>query len=240
MNYSSTYRFTLDMHSAQSQISIPCVLGDTNRQLRINLSDGSKPYYIEDGCMAMIGIRNPVTGRFVNQFCHIEGNATIVYPFGSSTSCEVGIHECDITLFDLNYNVITTPRFTMVVSDRVVPNDAIVVTPEDQTAVDAMLAKEAERQAAENERQDKEAERQTCELDRIEAEKIRSNAEDERIANEEARITAGETALAAAARAQEAKERCEEIVGDIDTALDTIIAVQENLIGSEVSEDEDI
>ena len=43
---SSIYRFTLDMHSAQSQVSIPVMLGDTGRTLRINLSDGSNPYVI--------------------------------------------------------------------------------------------------------------------------------------------------------------------------------------------------
>ena len=135
---SSVYRFTLDMHSAQSQISIPAMLGDTGRTLRINLSDGSKPYSIADGCLAKISIKRP-TGTRLEDFCTIEGNTTIVYHFGENTCAVEGIHDCDITLYGLDGNIITSPRFTMVVSERVVKSDDIVVKDEDRTAMDAIL-----------------------------------------------------------------------------------------------------
>ena len=140
---SSNHRFTLDMHSAQSQISIPVMLGDTGRTLRITLSDGSNPYVIADGCLAKISIVRPTvdnTRTRLEEFCTIEGNATIVYPFSENTCAVEGIHDCDITLYGLDGNIITSPRFSMVVSERVVRSDDIVLTDEDRTAMDAILA----------------------------------------------------------------------------------------------------
>jgi hypothetical protein len=138
---SSNYRFTLDMHSAQSQVSIPVMLGDTGRTLRINLSDGSNPYVIADGCLAKLTIKRPTGTRLV-EFCNIEGGTTIVYPFSqNANTCAVeGIHDCDVTLYGADWNVITSPRFSMVVSERVERSDDIVVTDEDHSAMDAILA----------------------------------------------------------------------------------------------------
>ena len=160
---SSIYRFTLDMHSAQSQVSIPTMLGDTGRTLRINLSDGSNPYSIADGCLAKISIKRP-TGTRLEDFCTIEGNTTIVYPFSENTCATEGIHECDVTLYGLDGSIITSPRFTMVVSERVVRSDDIVVTDEDQAVIDAMVSAEAVRQNAEAERvANEEARKETAE-----------------------------------------------------------------------------
>jgi hypothetical protein len=123
------------------------------------LSDGSKPYVIADGCLAKISIKRP-TGTRLEGFCTIEGNTTIVYPFSENTCATEGIHECDVTLYGLDEKVITSPRFKMVVSERVVKIDDIVITDTDQTALDAMLAKEAERQTAEAERKSAETRRE--------------------------------------------------------------------------------
>lgn len=135
---SSIYRFTLDMHSAQSQVSIPVMLGDTGRTLRISLSDGGKPYTIAKGCLAKITIKRP-TGTRLEEFCTIEKCTTIVYPFSANTCAVEGIHDCDVTLYGLDGAVITSPRFSMVVNERVVKSDDIVLTPNDITAVDAVL-----------------------------------------------------------------------------------------------------
>lgn len=138
---SSNYRFTLDMHSAQSQVSIPVMLGDTGRTLRINLSDGSNPYTIAEGCLAKLTITRP-TGTRLEEFCTIENNTTIVYHFSQNeNTCAVeGIHNCDVTLYGLDGKVITSPRFSMVVSERVMRSDDIILTDEDRTAMDAILA----------------------------------------------------------------------------------------------------
>jgi hypothetical protein len=132
------------MHSAQSQVSVPAMLGDTGRTLRINLSDGSNPYTIAVGCLAKITIKRP-TGTHLEEFCTIENGTTIVYPFSQNTNtCAVeGIHDCDITLYGTDGNRIASPRFSMVVNERVGEYDDLVVKDEDRTFLEATLAEAA-------------------------------------------------------------------------------------------------
>jgi hypothetical protein len=136
------------------------MLGDTGREWHINLSDGGKLYTIADGCLAKIAIKRPTETR-LEEFCTIEGNTTIVYDFSQNqnTAAVEGIHDCEVTLYGLDGKVITTARFTMVVSERAVSGDDIIIYDEDYTAMDAMLTKEAERQAAETQRADAETKR---------------------------------------------------------------------------------
>ena len=176
---SSIFRLTLDMHRTQSQISIPVMLGDTGITLRIILSDGGKPYTIKRGCLAKLSVKRP-TGKHLEEFCTIEDDTTIVYDFSRDentrkTAVVEGTHECDITLYGTDGSQIATPRFTMVVSQRVINSDDIDLTDDDLTAVDAMLAKEATRQLAESEREEAEAKRREAETKREEAEAKRSS-----------------------------------------------------------------
>ena len=142
---SSIYRFTLDMHSAQSQISLPVVLNDTARKFYISLTDGGKVYHITDGCLALLRISRP-TGTFIEAFCPIEQNTNIVYDFAQYTTTAIveGLHECEVTLYGLDGGVITTARFSMIVSARVVNRDDIV-TDEDWSVIDSVVLAEAER-----------------------------------------------------------------------------------------------
>lgn len=174
------HRFTLDMHSVQSQISIPITLGDTARAFYINLSDGGVPYTIEEGCLAKLEIKRP-TGTHLEEFCPVEKNTTIKYEFSQNenTAAVEGIHECAIVLYDTEANKICTPRFTMVVSDRVLSADDFVLTDEDKRIVDAIVAAETSRQVAENERGKAETARQTAENARISAETQREKTFEE-------------------------------------------------------------
>lgn len=199
---SSNYRFSLDMHRAKSQISIPVMLGDTNRALHIILSDGGKPYIIEDGFIAKITIKRP-TGTHIEDFCAIENNTTIVYQFSQNenTAAVAGLHECDITLYDQDGRIITSPEFSMVVNERILKYDDVTLTDEDFTAVDAMIAKEASRQ-------NNEANRVSAEADRAAAETARATAESERSSAEALRISAeSERATAESGRVQAESQR---------------------------------
>ena len=157
---SSNYRFTLDMQSAQSQISIPVMLGDTNRTLNITLSDGGSPYYIVDGCLAMLSVRRP-TGTFLQAFCAIKDNTVIKYDFSQNknTAAVEGVHDCQVTLYDTDGEELATPKFTMVVNSRVVNKDDLNISDEDQNAINNMIAAEAARAAAEDARVKAESER---------------------------------------------------------------------------------
>ena len=200
---SSNYRFSLDMHSVQSQVSIPVTLGDTGRVLRISLTDGGLPYHIADDCLAMISIKRP-TGTHIEEYCAIENNTTIKYDFqqNMNTAAVEGLHNCTVSLYNPDGAIITSPRFAMVVSHRVLNSDDINVTDEDRTAVDNMIAQEAARAAAE-------AARVKAESDRVNAEAARNDAET-------ARGSASETAVE---NANEAADRAEEIADTLERKL---------------------
>ena len=164
---SSTYRFILDLHSTQSQISLPVMHGDTARVWYISLADGGLPFIIEDGWLAMLTIKRP-TGTFIQAFCAIENNTTIKYDFAqdeitNKTAIEEGVHNCEVTLYDAEGRIIGSPRFSMIVSSRVVNRDDINLSDDDLTAIDAMMLAEASRQAAEIGRVNSEAARVSAE-----------------------------------------------------------------------------
>jgi hypothetical protein len=164
---SSNFRFVLDLHSTQSQISIPVTKGDTARVWYISLSDGGLPYIIEDGCLAKIEIKRP-TGTFLEAFCPIEKNTTVKYDFSQdeitqNTAAVDGVHDCSVMIYDAEGHKVGSAKFSMVVSNRVIDSDDINLTDEDLTAIDGMIAAEASRQEAETGRVNAEAERQTNE-----------------------------------------------------------------------------
>lgn len=179
----SKHRFTLDMQAAHSQIAIPVTVGDTAKVFLINLTDGGEPYKIPDGSLAMLTVRRP-TGTYLQAFCPIESDSTIVYDFAQNKNTAIveGVHNCEITLYDTDgESVVSTAWFTMIVSAKVVNNDNLNISDEDRSAVDAMIAAEASRQAAEE--------------TRITAESGRVDAENERRAYHEelkSRVDSGE------------------------------------------------
>ena len=187
---SSTYKFLLDLHSTQSQIALPVTKGDTARVFLIRLADGGVPYVIEDGVLARLEIKRP-TGTHISHFCAVESNRTVKYDFAQNinTAAVEGVHDCEVILENAEGARIASARFSMVVSDRVVNNDDIVLTDEDVTAVDAMLAEEIKRQAAETERRANETVREANEADRIEAEVWRKTETDKLIVIEQERQT---------------------------------------------------
>ena len=173
----SNFRFVLDLHSTQSQISIPVTLGDTARVWYISLADGGLPYIFEDGCIARVEIKRP-TGTYIQAPCAIEKYTTVVYDFSQNEDTAVveGIHDCSVVLVDTEGRVIGAPRFSMIVSERVVRNDDINISDEDRNAIDGMMAAEASRQQAEMGRVNAEAVRVSNENARIEAEIARQSA----------------------------------------------------------------
>lgn len=166
---SSNYRFTLDLHSTQSQISLPVTVGDTARVFLISLSDGGLPYEIDLNSLVKISIRRP-TGSHLEAFCAVLNKTTIKYDFeqNPNTAIIAGVHDCSITLYDSEGRELGTPRFTMVVSDRVLNRDDLNITDEDKTLVDAMISAEAARNEAETGRVNAEAARVTAEEGRVE------------------------------------------------------------------------
>ena len=149
----SQYRFTLDLQSTQSQVCIPVTRGDTARTWLISFRDGSKTYTLTDGCLAKLEILRP-TGTHIEEFCAIEKNATVRYSFSQNknTAAVEGFHECAVVLYDEEGHIIGSPRFSMIVSGRVINRDNINLSDEDKLIVESMITAEVSRKNAESER----------------------------------------------------------------------------------------
>lgn len=226
---SSYYRFSLEMQSVQSQVSIPASLYDTARSLYINFTDGGKPYSIATGCLAKLSITRP-SGSKLHEFCAIEGHTTVIYSFSQNkrTVAEEGIHECEVTLYGSNGEQITSPRFTMIVSERVVNMDDDNGLDEESIGiVDEIVRQEMERQAAEDVRATTEAGRASAEEGRVEAEERRVATEESRKDAELGRVEAEESrAIAEEGRAESLRQ----IELATATAIDNILSEQEGIM----------
>lgn len=174
----SKHRFTLEIQSALSQIALPVKVGDTGTKFYISLTDGGMPFAIPNGTLAMLTIHRP-TGTFLQAFCSIRNNTTIIYDFQQNvnTAAVEGIHDCELTLYGgTTGSIISTSWFTMIVSARVVNDDSLNITDENRNAFDAMIAAEASRQEGEESRVNAEATRVAAEEARVLAEKARESA----------------------------------------------------------------
>ena len=229
MNYSD-YRFTLDIQIHQAQVSVPVTLNDTARKLYIGLTDGRKPYTIADGCRAVFAAKKP-DGTTIFNDCIIEKNTTIIYEFSkNTTSCE-GIVDCEIRLYDANGKELTSPQFLIVVDAKVMRDDEIAISESESTTISNMIIAEQERVVAEGERATAEQQKVVAEGERVTAEQQRDTAENARVEAEKKRVAAENARV-------EAEEKRNEFVGDIETALDEIIELQEGFVlpdGDEVS-----
>lgn len=239
------YRFSLNMQSVQSQISLPVTLNDTARTLRISFTDGGKPYVIEHGCLAKLAIVRP-SGSEIHEFCTIHGDTMAEYPFSQNklTAAEEGIHECEISLYGRDGTLITSPRFTMVVSDRVGGlDDNTGITDEHLGIIDGIVIKENERQAAEearvlaeDERKANEEERNTAEEERADAESARVTADEERTEKYKRIENDTISSISKILREQESiKTMQDELIaeGERQEMLSAVIALQESYIGGD-------
>ncbi len=225
MNY-SIFRFTLNMHNHRSQASVSAFRGDTAIRLYITITDGGTPYYINDGCSAILCGTKADGTKLFNR-CVIENNAVIRYDFTEQTTSCIGVANCEITLYDEDGDVITAPKFVIVVDDREASYESIVESHSERDALDALMVSargELERVVAENVRVEAEAERVEAETERAEAETARKEAEKDRVVAENARVEAE------AERVEAETERAEAvtaIVEDVTAIVEDVTEIVE-------------
>lgn len=171
----SVNRFILDLHSAQSQISLPILLGDTAREWLISFSNGGEQFTLEDGTLAKIEIKRP-TGTHLEKFCPITNNTTVVYEFDDTTAVVEGLHRINLLLYDARGKQIASPNFAMVVSSRVLNSDDVNLSDNDLRIIDGIVAAEAVREANETTRINNESGRTNAETGRQLAESARQTA----------------------------------------------------------------
>ena len=158
MEYSK-YRFNLDMQSYISQVSLPVRQYDTGIVLRINLTDGGVPYIIKDGCRAVFCARKADGNPLMND-CVIEKNTTICYELTQQTTSCSGVVDCEVRVYGADGNLITTPRFILVIDSRVVHDEDFPLSQSEQTVLDNIIISETKRQDNEAEREANETERE--------------------------------------------------------------------------------
>ena len=194
MNY-SIYRFTLDIHKTKSQVSIPVLYRDTGIKFYISLTDGGKPYIIEDGCRAVFSAKKP-DGKELFNDCIIEDNTRIRYDFtAQTTNCE-GMMNCEMRLYGKDGKLLTTPAFVVIVDPRVVYDSDILESYPESTTLDNIVSAENARVEGEQERVDAEAVRVIVENARVAAETARAEAENARVSAEGVRADSEKTRMA--------------------------------------------
>ena len=119
----SKYRFTLDIHKTKSQVAIPVLQGDTMIQLYISINEGGTPYQIAEGCTAKLVCRQP-SGRAFVRACEISDNR-IVYTFDEDTASSIGVSTCEVRISSPSGGILTTPRFLVVVEEKVLSDEEI-------------------------------------------------------------------------------------------------------------------
>lgn len=189
----STYRFTLDLQKHQSQQSIAVFQGDTAVRLYISLTDGGKPFVLPEGSFAVFSGKCANNEPLLHSCTICNNNTEIMYEFQGSTSAVVGVVNCQCRLYGSNQRLITAPRFSIVVEERIVNDDLEIEIPEGQlTALDDILLNETARYNAEIARGNAEALRADNENAREDNEETRKQNEINRQAAYEKRVAAFE------------------------------------------------
>ena len=182
----SNYRFTLDIQSTMSQASLPVRLGDTNRKLYITITEGGNPYILHDGFTAAFVGKKP-DGHNIFNHCIIENQSVVRYDFTPQTANASGLVDCEIRIYDPDGFVVTSPKFVMVIDERVVYDGDVSFSEDEATYLDNIITSERSRISAEEARETEETARSEAENNRDVAETARANAESERAAAETAR-----------------------------------------------------
>lgn len=120
----SIYNISLDLHRATAPEALTVKRGDTAREVRVTLVEDGKPYEITSRCAAVLCAALP--GGADTVALTIEGNVlTAAVPAAwIALSGEIG---CEVRVYDEDGGVVTSPRFSIIVSDTLFPDDSAEV-----------------------------------------------------------------------------------------------------------------
>ena len=121
MNY-STYNISLDIHETASQVSLNVKKGDTARRICAVLTENGKPYKIAEGVTAEFSAKKPADSNgnraIVCNYTQIIDNK-VCYVLTSENTEIAGIADCEFTLRGTKGEVLTCPKFTLVIDNTV-------------------------------------------------------------------------------------------------------------------------
>ena len=140
----SIFRLSLDIHRQTTQAHLAVRKGDTARKIVAALSDGGRPYRIGEGCFAVFKGKKP-DGNVLYNDCAIMNNC-IVYEFTEQTASSAGYMPGELQLYGPDGRIITSPKFSMIVSGLVY-DDSEVESSSEFTALAQAMTYLAELQA---------------------------------------------------------------------------------------------
>ena len=120
----SIYRFSLDIHSTQSQVSIPVPQFNTARSIMATLTEGGKPYQLSHECRAVFTATKADGTTLYNDALIVNG-CIIKYDFTEQTTTAEGIVDASFKVYGADRKLLTSPRFTLVVYEDTVPDPPI-------------------------------------------------------------------------------------------------------------------
>ena len=120
----SIKRISLDLHATGSREIVKVKRSDTGRKIYISLVDGGMPYHISEDCYAVFTGKKPDKNILFND-CTIEGNV-IIYKLTEQTASVPGVVNCEIRLYGADAQLITSPKFSIIVEDTVYNEDDMV------------------------------------------------------------------------------------------------------------------
>ena len=136
MHY-STYNISLDIHSPASQVSLSVKKGDTLRKICAVFTENGKPYNLSAIASFQFRAKKPAdengdraivfdgADRITqNKNACITSNKVWVKLLQEYTGI-AGVADCEFTLYDKDNNVVTSPRFTIVIHDTLVADEEI-------------------------------------------------------------------------------------------------------------------
>ena len=234
-----------------------------SRRLIIYLTDGGKPYQVEQSTVALVNFARPdgESGAF-SATVNSDGSISVILcMWVLSVEGEVA---CSVSLFDGDERKLTSDNFYLDVAASLYAGDDVTedesyslltslmsdiaeineIEAEREIAEKSRVSAEQARVNAENSRKSSETKRESAEQGRVTAENARADAESARVVAENARVSAENarvtaesarvTAENARKNAENARETAEtkreETIGDIDSAVDELIEIQESLL----------
>lgn len=132
------HRLTLDLTGPDVCPMIEVQRGDSARSLIISLTQGGRPYWIDEGLTAALFATKPDGNPLFNA-CTIEKNR-VRYDFTPQTVNVAGTYDCEIWLVAGDKRELTTPRFTIAVDERMRTDDVIPESAPEYTAITEMVA----------------------------------------------------------------------------------------------------
>lgn len=133
----TVYRISLDIHSVDSQGMLPVKAGDTARALHITLSQKGVPYPLTSDLQAMLAARK-ADGTLLLDSCQVTEEG-IKYDFSSQLTAVPGEVLCELRLYGKDGMALTSPRFSLLVSETVAEDDEIVESSHEFTALRELL-----------------------------------------------------------------------------------------------------